>query len=138
MSGKRAQIAPEAVLIAAVMMFLLLAMFIVSVHLSSQWDVEKQRLQASSAGNSLARAINSIAAGGNGASVYYFNSVGPDVANMSIYQGRSLRVYYKEGGYETVALVTSNTGSDAATIPLNSELWITDTEGFVYIAGVLI
>ena len=135
MSGNRAQIAPEAVLIAGVMLFLLLAMFIVSAHLGQQWNVEKQRLEASAAANSLARTINTVAAGGNGASVYFLNSVGPDVANMTIYQSRSLRAYYNEGGFESVALVTNDTNMSAATIPLNVNLWLNNTGGKVYISG---
>jgi len=135
MARKRAQIAPEAVLIAGVMLFLLLAMYIVSAHMSAQWDVEKQRLEASSAANSLARTINAVAAGSNGTSIYFYNSVGPDVANMTIYQLRSLRAYYKEGGYESVALVTNETRMGAATIPINAYLWLNNTNGTVYVAG---
>jgi len=140
MSGKRAQIAPEAVLIAAVMLFLLLAMYIVSAHMSQQWDVEKQRMEASSAANALALEINSVAAGGNGTTAYYFNSAGPDVASMTIYQGRSLRAGYKEGGFESVALVTNRTkvGTNLLlnnAIPLNAYLWLNNSDDTVNIAG---
>lgn len=132
---KRAQVAPEAVLIAGVMMFLLLAMFAVSEHMRQQWDAERQSLQASSAANALAQQINLVAAGGNGTSVQYFNSAGGDITNMSIYNLRSLRAYYREGGFVSVALVTNNTNMSSPTIPLNVELWLNNTNGTVYIAG---
>src|SRR3989344_2671829 len=133
--GTFGQVAPEALLIAGVMMFLLLAMYAVSEHLRQQGDAQRQSLQASSAANALAQQINSVAAGGNGTSVQFFNSAGGDVVNMSIYNLRSLRAYYKEGGYVSVALVTNNTNMSSPTIPLNVNLWLNNTNGTVYIAG---
>lgn len=129
------QIAPEAVLIAGVMMFLLLAMFTVSEHLRQQWDAERQSLQATAAATSLAQAINSVAASGNGTTLLYFNSAGSDVANMSIYQLRSLRAYYREGGFVSVALATNETNMTSPTIPLNVDLWLNNTGGTVYVSG---
>ena len=132
---KKAQIAPEAVVIAGVMMFLLLSMYAVSVNLRAQWDEQKQSLEASAAASSLAQAINRVAAGENGTTMHYFNSAGPDVANMSIYQLRSLRAYYKAGGFASVALATNMTNTSAQTIPLNSYLWLNYTNGTVHISG---
>ena len=133
--GEKGQIAPEAVLIAGVMLFLLLATYAISVHLSRQWDGERQRLQASVAANNLARAINLVAAGGHGTSLYYFKSAGPDVANMGIYHLRSLRANYTAGGFASVPLVTNETNTGGSSIPLNAYLWLNNTNGRVYIAG---
>lgn len=135
MLKKLGQVAPEAVMIAGVMVFLLLAMYVVSVHLTEQWGVEKQRMQATAAANSLAQAVNSVAAAGNGSSMPYFNAAGPDVANMTIYQLRSLRAYYREGGFVSVGLVTNRTSISSSGIPLNVDLWLNNTNGIVYIAG---
>ncbi len=132
---ERGQVAPEAVLIAGVMMFLLLAMYAVSVNLGQQWAGQKQSLEATAAANSLAQAINRVAAGENGTMLHYFNSAGPDVANMSIYHLRSLRAYYKAGGFASVALATNGTDAGGSAIPLNAYLWLNYTNGTVYIAG---
>ena len=127
------QIAPEAVVIAGVMLFLLLAMYTVSVNLQQQWDRQRQSLQAEAAASDLAQAINTVAAEGDGTSLLYFNSAGPEVTNVSVYQFRSLRAYYKAGGFVSVALVTNQTNS--SFIPLNADVWLNNTNGTVCVSG---
>lgn len=126
--AKAGQLSVEMVIIAAVMVGLLLSMFLVNENLRSGWEGQKESLEASTAANQLAIAINKAVAGGNGTAIAFSNIVGTDVTNMSVYDMRSVRAYYLSGGYYSAPLVTNNTNVTGA-IPLNQGIIVRNIEG---------
>lgn len=122
------------VVIAAVMIGLLLAMFLVNEHLSSSWEQERESLQAGAAADRVALAINRASAGGNGTVISFANMVGPDVTNMSIYDGRSVRAYYLAGMYVSSPLITNRTNATGG-IPLNQEVVARNVNGTIFIGA---
>ncbi|GEM_PF-2827453 len=133
MKGKKAQIAPEAVLVAGVMLFFLLSVYIASGHLKQQNAILGQSLQASAAASQVAIAINKVAAAGNGSKIVFFNSAAKGVSNITIYGGRAVKAACKAGCYVSVPLSTNNTILSGSTIPLNSNIYVNNTEGTIYI-----
>ena len=128
----KAQLSVEMVIIAAVMIGLLLAMFLVNENLRSGWEGQKESLEASTAANQLAIAINKAVAGGNGTSITFANLVGADVTNMSIYDSRSVRAHYIAGSYSSAPLVTNNTNV-TGDIPINQGIIIRNIDGKITI-----
>ncbi len=132
MKGARGQLSVEMVIIAGVMMFMLLAIYMVNQHLRSAWETQKQWLEAGAAANQLAIAVNRAAAGGNSTTISFINSVGQDVTNMTIYEGRSVRAYFSQGGFYSVSLVTNRTNAQHG-IPLNRGIIVVNNNDTVSI-----
>jgi len=128
----RAQLSVEMVVISASMIGLLIAMFLVNEYLRSSWESQKQSFQAGAAANRLAMAINQASSSGNGATIAFFNRVGQDITNMSLYDGRSVRAFYLAGGYSSAAISTNNTNV-SGSIPLNQLLLIRNVNGTIYV-----
>ena len=134
MCARHGQVSLEIVATAAVMLVLLFTMLLVNQHLQAIWEVQKEQLEASAAANQLAIAINRAAAGGNSTRVLLFNSAGPDVANISTYEGKSVRAYFVQGGFYAVPIVTSDTNISA--VPLNQEIAVVNANGTISVQGV--
>jgi hypothetical protein len=148
--GRKAQIAPETVLIMGIMMFFLLSMFLVNIHIEDSWNGLRGSLEASSAASRMAQQINQVAQGGDGASYTTFNSAPLSVSNMTIFAGRALRANYEYGGYVSIPLATDSviildqlllpdpgqSYSEANNISLNKDLLLNNVNGTVYIRTV--
>ena len=134
MGFHKGQVSVEIVIMAGIMMVVLFTVFFVNQHLEGMWAVQKQRLEASAAANQLAAAINQAAAGGNGTRVAFSNSVGPDVTNLTVYGGRSVRAYYAYGGFYSVSLVTNQTNI-TGPVQLNAEVTLLNQNGTVGVLG---
>ncbi len=128
----RGQVSTEVVLICAVMLFFLLAIYLSNEHMRQQTLELGRRLQASAAANQLALAVDKAASGGDGARVPLFNSVGTDVKNVTIYDGRAVRAYYRGGGYVSVPLSTNQTSS-LEVVPINEEIVVRNSNGTIVI-----
>lgn len=115
MVGKsRAQLLPESVVVIAMLMLVLLMVLIANRQLESQSIRLQQQLQASTAATQMAMAINKVSSGGEGAQMSFFNSAGPSVTSMQLFDGRSLRVHYASGGHVSMPLVTNRTRANLA------------------------
>ena len=125
--SRHGQLSVELVIVAAVMVGLLLAMFLVNDHLSNAWEDQKQSLEAGAAANQAALAINRAVAGGNGTQISFDNSVGQDVVSVAIFDRRSVRAYYIYGGYASAPIVTNNTNITA--VPINRKVAVKNIEG---------
>ncbi len=134
MGAQKGQVSLEIVVIAGVMISVLFAVFYVDRHLGASWEVQKQRLEAGAAADQAALAINRAASWGDSARILFHNAAGPDVTNISAYAGRSLRAYYKEGGFYSVSLVTNQTSFTA--VPLNRDILVENTNGTITISEV--
>jgi len=124
------QVSVEMVIISSVMIGLLLAIFIVNDHLSNSWEEQKQGLEASSAANQVALAINRVSATGSGTQVSFLNRVGVDVTRIEIFNQRSVRAYYLNGRYSSAALVTNNTNFTDG-IPTNQLVVVRNINGVI-------
>ena len=134
MGAQKGQISIEIVVIAGVMMAVLFTIFFVNRHLEDSWGVQKQRLEAGAAADQAALAINRAAAWGDSARILYHNAAGPDVTNISVYAGRSLRAYYREGGFYSVPLATNQT--NISSVPLNRDIVVENRNGTITISEV--
>ena len=124
------QLSVEMVVISAAMIMLLLAIYLLNNDLQLAWSEQKGSLDASNAANGLALAMNKAAAGGNGTIVAFPNLVGPEVTSMSIYNLRVVRAYHSSGGFSSAPLVTNKTNV-SGSIPLNQELFVRNSEGWI-------
>ena len=131
----RGQVSLEIVATAAVMLVVLFTMLLVNQHLQALWEVQKEQLEASAAANQLAIAINRAAAGGNSARILFSNDVGPDVTSITIYNGKSVRAYFRQGGFYAVAIVSSNMNV-SGTVPLNQEIAVQNSNGTISVQGL--
>lgn len=130
----KGQSSVELVVIASVMLGLLAAMYLVNENLRQSWEEQRQSIQASEAASKVARAINAVAAGGNGTQFYFRNLVGADVANMSVFDRQSVRAYHVSGGFSSAQISTNNTNITA--IPINAGMLITNRNGLVSVEAV--
>ncbi|MFA6489276.1 MAG: hypothetical protein WCT52_01195, partial [Candidatus Micrarchaeia archaeon] len=130
MPGGRGQVSVELVIITSVMVGLLLVMLLVNNSLQTSWNSERQILEATSAASQVALAINRAAAGGDGTTISFINTVSPDVTRMEVFDRRTVRAYYKIGGYASSALVTNSTNI-SGNISLNTQLIIANTNGTI-------
>lgn len=132
--GKKAQLSVEMVIIAAVMVSMLLVIYMVNANLNADWEAQKQLLSASAAANQLAFAINRAFAGGNGTQIFFLNSVGQGVLNVTLYSGRSVRAYTL-AGYASSPVVTNMTQVNIS-IPINRPVRVyNDGEKIIIGAG---
>ena len=131
----RGQVSLEIVATAGVMLMLLFTMLLVNQHLQGIWDVQKQQLEASAAANQLAIAINRAAAGGNSTRLLFSNEVGPDITNISIYDGKAVRAYFSQGGVYSVAIVSSDVNV-SGNVPLDQEIAVQNSNGTISVQAI--
>ena len=130
----KAQISVELVVMASVMLFLLLTMFVANENLSSSWERQKQSLQASAAADRVAAAVARASAFGNGTSVSFFNGVGPDVVNMSVFEGRSIIANTVSRVSVSVTTICNETSAPSG-IPVNEEIVVRNSGGAIIIGA---
>ena len=126
----------ELIVVVSVMVGLLLAMYMANNFLSVSWETQRQALQASTATEQVALAINRAVAAGNSTTIVMKNYVGPDITNMTVYDGRSVRAYYIQGGYSSSALITNLAVVTNSAIPLNRDIAIINRGGTIYVEEV--
>jgi len=114
------------------MVIILLVMVIVNDTLNNSWEMQKESLEASSAANQMAFAINRAASGGDGTEVAFNNFAGAQMANITISEPRAVRATSKNGISSSTPIVTNNTNITGA-IPINQEITVTNTEGLISI-----
>ena len=121
----KGQVSVELIIITAVMASLLLLMLMVNNSLQQSWGAQKQVLEATAAANQVAIAMNRAAAGGDGTTVSFMNTVSPDITSIQIFDKRTVRAYYSEGGYASAALVTNDTNV-SGSVPINRQVIVSN------------
>ena len=127
------QISAELMITVSSMMFLLLAIYIVNDSLRMTWEAQKERLEASTAANQVALAINRAVAGGDGTMISFGNMVSTSISNMSISPPRAVRAETHRGMASSTPIVTNNTNI-SVTIPLNREIVVRNIGGVITIS----
>jgi hypothetical protein len=115
------------------MVILLMAMYIVNNMLSSTWDYQKQGLEASSAANQMALAINRAVAGGNGTQIKFNNHVGASVVNVTINPPRTVSANTTDGLWSSTPIITNST-SASGPLPINREVVVRNVDGVIFVA----
>ena len=126
------QISAELMITVSAMMTLLLVMYLVNDSLRLTWDSQKERLEASTAANQVALAINRAVAGGDGTVVSFNNKVSASIANMTI-SSRSVHADTNHGMGSSTPIVTNNTAV-SGVIPLNREIAVRNTGGVITVS----
>jgi len=116
------------------MVLLLLVMYLVNQSLQQTWDGEKQVLEASSAANQVALAINRASAGGDGTQIRLNNFVGGDIANVTVSPPRAVTAYTWNGFSSSTPIVTNNTNI-SGNITINREIVVRNIGGTITIAA---
>jgi len=127
------QISAELMVTVSSMIVLLLVMYLVNDSLRFTWEGQKQRLEASTAANQVALAINRAAAGGDGTVISFNNYVGTNVANMTISPPRAVRAETYQGMASSTPIITNNTNI-SGVIPINMEVVVQNTGGVITIS----
>ena len=115
------------------MMTLLLVMYLVNDSLRTTWDAQKESLEASTAANQVALAINRAVAGGDGTVVSFNNMAGTSIANMSISPPRSVRAETYQGMWSSTPIITNNTNV-SGLMPMNKEIVVRNIGGIITIS----
>ena len=127
------QISVELMITVSSMVTLLLVMYIVNDSLRLTWEGQKERLEASTAANQVALAINRAVAGGDGTVVSFSNKVSASIANMSVSSSRAVRADTYRGMSSTTAIITNNTNI-SGLIPINKEIVVRNTGGTITVS----
>jgi len=127
------QISAELMVTVSSMIALLLVMYIVNDSLRFTWEGQKQRLEASTASNQVALAINRAVAGGDGTVISFNNYVGGNIANITISPPRAVRAETLQGMAESTPIITNNTDV-SGFIPINMEIVVQNTGGVITIS----
>jgi hypothetical protein len=133
MGCKNAQISAELIVTISAMVFLLMAIFLVNNNLESTWEGQKQVLEASTAANQAALAINRAVAGGNGTSIAFTNFVGGNIANVTYSNPRAVMATTKNGQSASTPIVTNNT--NITTIPINQDIVVHNDNGLISVSA---
>ena len=134
MGNRLGQISAELMVTVSAMVLLLLVMYLVNQSLQQTWDGEKQVLEASSAANQVAIAINRAVAGGDGTQVRLNNFVGGSIANVTISPPRAVTAFTWNGYSSSTPIVTNNTNI-TGNITINQEIVVGNTGGTITIAA---
>jgi hypothetical protein len=132
---KKAQVSIELVMMAAMALGILLVIYLSNNMVSSSWENEKQRIEASFAADRMALSIGRAVAGGDGTVVRFFNRVGPDIVGFNLTYNRSISVRTVGGLRHSAPLVTSNISAPGG-IPANAEITITNSNGQITIREI--
>lgn len=114
------------------MVALLLVMYIVNDSLRLTWAAQKERLEASTAANQAALAINRAVAGGDGAVISFGNMVGTSISSMTISPPRAVRADTKSGMASSTPIITNNTNIPG-NISLNRQIVVRNIGGVITI-----
>jgi hypothetical protein len=132
-SRLRGQISAELMVTVSAMMLLLIVIYLVNGTLQSIWDNQKGRLEASTAANQVALAINRAVAGGDGTQVKFNNAVGASIANITISPPRAVKAVTYGGMASSTPIITNNTNI-SAPIPMNREIVVRNNRGTITVA----
>ena len=133
MRFSKGQISAELMVTVSAMVLLLLVMSLVNESLRSTWTGQQQTLEASSAANQVALAINRAVAGGDGSQIKFNNRVGSHVANITISPPRAVRATTNNSIWSSTSIITNNTDING-TIPINQELVVRNINGTITVA----
>ena len=134
-TGKNAQVSIELVMVATMALGILLVIYIANNMISSSWENEKQKIEASFAADRIALQVGRAVAGGDGTTVRFFNRVGNDVSGISLLYNRSISATTVSNLRYSAPLVTSDVEAPGG-IPLNAEIRITNSNGRISIEGI--
>ena len=115
------------------MMFLLLTMYIVNDSLRLTWAAQKERLEASTAANQVALAINRAVAGGDGTVISFNNMVSTSIANLTISPPRAVHAETYRGMASSTPIITNSTNV-SVFIPLNREIVVRNIGGVITVS----
>ena len=114
------------------MMTLLLVMYLVNDTLRLTWAGQKETLDASTASNQVALAINRAVAGGDGTVIAFNNRVSASIARMTI-SSRAVRADTSQGMASSTPIITNNTNV-SGSIPLNREIVVRNIGGVITVS----
>ena len=134
-NGKVAQVSVELVMVTTMALGILLVIYISNNMISSSWENEKQKIEASFAADRVSLQVARAVAGGDGTSVRFFNRVGNDVSRVELLYNRSISATTMSNLKHSSPLVTSDVEAPGG-IPINSEIKITNSNGHITIEGV--
>jgi hypothetical protein len=139
MRFSKGQISAELMITISAMVFLLLVMAIVNESLRSIWAGQQEVLEAASAANQVALAINRAVAGGDGTQIKFNNRVGIHVANVTISPPRAVRATTDGNTASSTPIITNNTNITNDTIlngaiPINQEIVVRNINGVITVA----
>ena len=129
-ANRSGQISAELMVTVSSMMLLLIVIYMVNGSLQSIWDGQKGRLEASTAANQVALAINRAAAGGDGTQIKFNNYVGSNVANITISPPRAVHAETVGGMAASAPIITNNTDIPAP-IPFNHDIVVRNNGGTI-------
>ncbi|MFA5930497.1 MAG: hypothetical protein WC861_06455 [Candidatus Micrarchaeia archaeon] len=127
------QISAELMITVSAMIALLLAMYIVNDSLRATWDGQKERLEASTAANQVALAINRAVAGGDGTVVTFNNMASASIANITIINQRAVLAETYRGMGSSTPIITNNTNI-SGLVPMNREIAVRNIGGVITIS----
>ncbi|MFA6214580.1 MAG: hypothetical protein WC717_04860 [Candidatus Micrarchaeia archaeon] len=128
------QISAELMVTVSSMVLLLLVIYIVNDSVRFTWAGQKETLEASTAANQVALAINRAAAGGDGTQVKFNNFVGDNIENITISPPRAVRAATTNGFWSSTPIITNSTNV-SGTIPINQELVVRNINGVITVAA---
>jgi hypothetical protein len=132
MGWRKGQISAELIVTMSAMIFLLMAIFLVNDTLEGTWAAQKETLEASTATNQVALAINRAVAGGDGTQITFNNYVGGRIANITVSPPRAVRAVTVNGLSASTPIITNNTNIPGA-IPINRDVVVRNTAGAISI-----
>ena len=124
------QISAELMVTVSAMMFLLLVMYLVNDSLRLTWAGQKESLEASTAANQVALAINRAVAGGDGTVISFNNMVSTSIVNITISPPRAVRAETYRGMASSTPIITNNTNV-TVFIPINKGVVVRNTGGVI-------
>ena len=126
------QISAELMITVSAMMTLLLVMYLVNDTLRLTWAGQKETLDASTASNQVALAINRAVAGGDGTVIAFNNRVSASIARMTI-SSRAVRADTGQSMASSTPIITNNTNV-SGNIPLNREIVVRNIGGIITVS----
>ena len=124
-------------------MVLLLVMYLVNDMLRFTWAGQREILEASTASNQVALAINRAAAGGDGTVISFNNKVSTSISKITISPPRAVRAETNRstvsinGTNQSMAsstpIITNNTNI-SGSIPMNREIVVRNIGGVITIS----
>lgn len=127
------QISAELMITVSSMMALLLVMYLVNDTLRFTWEGQKERLEASTAANQVALAINRAVAGGDGTVISFRNSVSTSIANVTISPPRAVRAETLRGLWSSTPIITNSTNV-SGTIPIDRDIVVRNVGGVITVS----
>jgi len=134
MGRNAGQISAELMITVSAMVLLLLVMSIVNGTLQSTWNGQKERLEASTAANQVALAINRAVAGGGGTQIKFNNYVGGGIMNITIAPPRAVSAVTWNNISSSTPIITNNTNITGGIL-MNQEIVVRNDGGVITIAA---